>query len=164
MDDEILRHKRLVTYEEEIAELNKLMQNLLQLSQADTVLLIDKAGHMVTMQGKTEALRKDNLAALVAGSFASMKAIANELGELNFNSYFQQGDQQNLYVTLVGGRSLLTVIFSESPKLGMVKLYSVSVKEKMEEVQKQYDKKTPQEINTPSGIEVGSKLDSLFGL
>lgn len=165
MDDETLRNRRLVTYEEEINELSKLMQELMTKSESDTILLIDKAGHMVCLCGKTENLRRDNLAALVAGSFASMKAIANELGETHFTSFFQQGDTQNLFVTLVGGRSLLTVVFSESAKLGMVKLFSGAIREKMEEIQKKYDKQSEKmEINTPSGLEVGSKLDSLFGL
>jgi predicted regulator of Ras-like GTPase activity (Roadblock/LC7/MglB family) len=165
MHDKRIREKRLVTYEEEIVELNKHMKELLKGSEADSVLLIDKDGHMVSVHGQTETLRQDNLAALVAGSFASMKAIANELGEPSFNSFFQQGDQQNLYVVLVGGRSLLTVIFSESAKLGMVKLFSETIKPKMEKVMKEYDQRViNHEIHSPTSTEIGSKLDALFGI
>ncbi len=129
-ESERLRHERLVFYEEDIEQIGKVLRELLSLSKAKCALLIDKEGHMVAREGAVKTFDSDSLSALVAGSFAATKAMAKLVGEEEFSVMFHQGQRDNIQLTLVGDRTILTVIFDDQTQLGMIRLYTQeSVKE-----------------------------------
>ena len=53
----------------------------------------------------------DTISALVAGSFAATKEMARLLGEDEFTAMFHQGERDNIQLSLVGDRTLLTILF-----------------------------------------------------
>src|SRR6185436_14567109 len=121
---EKMRQARLVFYEEDIAEINKTLDQFLERSQAKCALLIDKEGHLVTKKGFTKSFNTDSIAALVAGSFAATKQVAALLGESEFYVLFHQGKNENIHIGLVADRALVVVIFDDRTTLGMVRLYA----------------------------------------
>jgi len=121
---EKMRKARLVFYEQDIEEINKILADFLDRSQAKCALLIDKEGHLVTKKGFTKAINTDSIAALVAGSFAATKQVAQLLGETEFSVLFHQGKNENIHIALVAERALVVVIFDDRTTLGMVRLYA----------------------------------------
>lgn len=121
---EELRKNRMVFYEDDVANLNKVITSFLDTSKAECVLLIDVDGHMVTKQGFTKNLNTDSIAALVAGAFASTKELAKQLGEPEFSVMFHQGKNENMHISSIQGRALIVIIFDDRTTVGMIRAYA----------------------------------------
>ena len=122
--DQKLRQDRLVFYQGDIEQISKVMREMISLSKAKCALLIDKEGHLVAREGAVRSINTDSLAALVAGSFAATREMASLLGEDEFSLMFHQGQRDNIQLTLVGDRAILTIIFDDQTQLGMIRLYT----------------------------------------
>lgn len=130
-DSERLRQTRLVYYAEDMDQINRIIDKLLELSEAKYVLLIDTDGHMITRRGTAPDLDAENISALVAGSFAATKEMARLLGEDEFSILFHQGERDSIQLTLVGDRVLLAIIFDDHTTIGMVRLYAQQTARKL---------------------------------
>jgi len=171
MDSNTLRDNRLVFYADLVRDINRVLREFLKLSSAKCAMLIDREGHMVTRQGATRDIDMDTISALVAGSFAATKEMARVLGEDEFSVLFHQGKTDNIQLSLVGDRTLLTVIFDETTTIGMVRLYAAETAKRLTELFEKHEAeqranphRAPQE-DLASGF-VGTakdKLDDLFG-
>src|SRR5882724_8001827 len=139
MDNQQLRETRLVFYEDVVRDVNRLLREFLKLSNAKCAMLIDKEGHMVTRQGVTRDLDVDTISALVAGSFAATREMARVLGEDEFSVLFHQGKTDNIQLSLVGDRTLLTIIFDEATTVGMVRLYAAETAKRLAELFVRHD-------------------------
>jgi predicted regulator of Ras-like GTPase activity (Roadblock/LC7/MglB family) len=172
MDGPTLRHNRLVFYEGLVRDVNRVIREFLKLSGAKCAFLIDREGHMVTRQGVTQDIDVDTISALVAGSFAATKEMARLLGEEEFSVLFHQGKTDSIQVSLVGDRTLLTVIFDDSTTVGMVRLYASQTSQRLTELFERQEERragseplADEQADLDDGF-VGSakdKLDDLFG-
>ena len=129
-----LRYDRLQFYKEDIERIDKILGEFLRLSGAKCALLVDKDGHMVTKRGEVRTIDMDTISALVAGSFAATKEMARLLGEQEFSALFHQGERDNIQLSLVGDRTLLTILFDDRTTVGMVRLYASETSKKLEQV------------------------------
>ena len=139
--DEELKKNRLVFYEEDIESINHVLEEFISASQATCCLLIDKEGHLVTQKGHVKSIDTTSIAALVAGSFASTRQVANMLGETEFSVLFHQGKNENIHVSLVGDRALLVIIFDDRTTIGMVRIYAEDVSGKLSTIFNETQKK-----------------------
>lgn len=153
--NERLRHDRLQFYKEDIEKIDKLLAEFLRLSGAKCALLIDKEGHLVTKRGEVRTIDMDTISALVAGSFAATKEMARLLGEDEFTALFHQGERDNIQLSLVGERTLLTILFDDRTTVGMVRLYASETAKKLAEVYRQSIDR--------QGREGGPELDEGYG-
>ena len=162
---EKMRRARLVFYEQDIEEINKILAEFLDRSQAKCALLVDKEGHLVTKRGFTKSFNTDSIAALVAGSFAATKQMAKLLGEEEFSIMFHQGKKDNIQLSLVGERTILAVIFDDKTTLGMVRLYASQVSSKLAELFSEIAerKSEGEKISQEFGQAAKGKLDDIFG-
>jgi predicted regulator of Ras-like GTPase activity (Roadblock/LC7/MglB family) len=165
-----LREQRLVFYRDDIRTINRLLREFLRLSGAKCVLLVDKEGHMVTKQGVTRSLDMDTISALVAGSFAATQEMARLLGEEEFSVLFHQGKTDNIQLSLVGERTLLTVIFDDATTIGMVRLYASETAKRLGELfeaaaQRAAQGIRPEEPEMEGDFEATAQdaLDGVFG-
>lgn len=170
MDSKALRENRMVFYEDLVRDVNRILREFLKLSNAKCAMLIDKEGHMVTRQGVTRDLDMDTISALVAGSFAATKEMARVLGEDEFSVLFHQGKTDNIQLSLVGDRTLLTVLFDEATTVGMVRLYAAETTKRLEEIFRKHDderrrnpSKTREDLADGFVGSAKDKLDDLFG-
>jgi len=167
-DNRYLRENRLVFYREDIRSINRILREFLKLSNAKCALLVDKEGHMITKQGVTRSFDMDTISALVAGSFAATKEMARVLGEDEFSILFHQGKTDNIQLSLVGNRTLLTVIFDDSTTIGMVRLYANETSKRLMEVfEKAKTKSEPppgEELEEDFSNSARSRLDDVLGL
>jgi predicted regulator of Ras-like GTPase activity (Roadblock/LC7/MglB family) len=163
---EEMRKARLVFYERDIEEINKILADFLERSQSKCALLIDKEGHLVTKKGFTKSVNTDSIAALVAGSFAATRQVAQLLGETEFSVLFHQGKSDNIHISLVAERALVVVIFDDRTTLGMVRLYATELTQKLTTtllaaIERNKDK--PQGMSKNFGSEAEQALDTFFG-
>jgi len=167
-DNRYLRENRLVFYREDIRNINRILREFLKLSNAKCALMVDKEGHMITKQGVTRSFDMDTISALVAGSFAATKEMARVLGEDEFSILFHQGKTDNIQLSLVGNRTLLTVIFDDSTTIGMVRLYANETSKRLMEVFEKARAKTEpppgEEIDEGFSSSARSRLDDVLGL
>jgi predicted regulator of Ras-like GTPase activity (Roadblock/LC7/MglB family) len=132
--NEKLRFDRLSFYKEDVEKIDKVLAEFLRLSGAKCALLIDKEGHLVTKRGEVRTIDMDTISALVAGSFAATKEMARLLGEEEFTALFHQGERDNIQLSLVGDRTLLTILFDDRTTVGMVRLYANESAKKLAEI------------------------------
>ncbi|GMV79180.1 MAG: hypothetical protein AMXMBFR7_03640 [Planctomycetota bacterium] len=163
---EKMRQARLVFYEEDVEDINKLLGDFLERSQAKCALLIDKEGHLVTKKGFTKSFNTDSIAALVAGSFASTREVAKLLGETEFSVLFHQGKNENIHIGLVAERALVVIIFDDRTTLGMVRLYAEELTTKLSDtLLKAIDKHKDKNDGVGAEYEKAAEkaLDDFFG-
>jgi predicted regulator of Ras-like GTPase activity (Roadblock/LC7/MglB family) len=164
--NEKLRQDRLSFYKEDIERIDKVLAEFLRLSGAKCALLIDKDGHLVTKRGEVRTIDMDTISALVAGSFAATKEMARLLGEEEFTALFHQGARDNIQLSLVGDRTLLTILFDDRTTVGMVRLYANEAAKKLSDIYQQATNR-PESASDPSldaeyGNSAKKRLDNLF--
>jgi len=160
-----LRSDRLSFYKEDIEKIDKLLAEFLRLSGAKCALLIDKEGHLVTRRGEVRSIDMDTISALVAGSFAATKEMARLLGEDEFTALYHQGRRDNIQLSLVGDRTLLTILFDDRTTVGMVRLYANETAKKMSDIYDIAMSRDPSEgpeLDAAYGNSAKKKLDNLF--
>jgi len=102
----------------------------------------------------------------VAGSFAATKEMARLLGEEEFSALFHQGSRDNIQLTLVGDRTLLTILFDDKTTVGMIRLYATETSRKLGEV---FADASGRADNPEVAVDdtyhdrARSKLDDIFG-
>jgi hypothetical protein len=84
--------KPTVFFARDVHQINLVLGKFLQKSRAETVLLVDAAGHLVARQGHTSPASEDTITALVAGTYAASQAMAQMLGAREFSSIVPCGD------------------------------------------------------------------------
>lgn len=162
--DDSLREGRMVYYKRHIVALDRIMEEFLRKAGARSAYLIDKDGHLITKVGEDGDFDADTISALVAGAFAATREMARLLGEREFSAMFHQGQHDNIQLSLVGDRAILTILFDDSTTLGMVRLYVSEAVERLVEVfERAGDDQDQQEQIAPEyGDSAQKTLDNLF--
>jgi len=110
--------------EEDVQLLEAVLRELLEQSDATTVLLIDQGGFLVAHQGDARLFDLTTIAALASGAYLANQTIANLVHETNFSSVYQQGEKFSLFVSRVDDSCLLAIIFKAHLSVGAVKYFA----------------------------------------
>jgi predicted regulator of Ras-like GTPase activity (Roadblock/LC7/MglB family) len=168
-DDQKLRDQQLNFYKGDVERLNAVLRSFLKTSGAKCVILVTKGGHPVTKEGNTDAIDTDTVAALVSGAFAATKKLFEVFKEQDFTLTVQKGKHESVYIGLVGGRSLMTVLFDEATNQGKIQLYATECTKKLEQIYKDIDEgrgakpEADEKISDNFGSAAGGALDKMFG-
>jgi predicted regulator of Ras-like GTPase activity (Roadblock/LC7/MglB family) len=89
----------------------------------DNVIFMDMAGNTIAKHdnGKSH-LDSTAFAALAAGNFAAVDAMAQLVGESEFSLLFHKGEKSSIHFTKVSDDTLLINMFSKEISLGLVRL------------------------------------------
>lgn len=154
----------LILTKSDITQIHRNLLQMLKQSEAKCAILVDADGKCIAKQGFTQNIDTDALAALIAGSFASTRAMAALVGESDFSVLFHQGEKDHIHNILVDNDTILTIIFDDRTTIGMVRLYS---KETAKLIRENLDK--AREKRVPMGQhydkieqDVEDRLDDLF--
>src|SRR6266850_3840594 len=97
---------------------------------ARVVLLVDKDGQQIAVQGEAGNLDTTSLASLVAGNVAATGGIAQLIGENEFPTLSHEGEKESVHISVIG-RVLLVVVFDDRSSLGLVKLRSKQISQEL---------------------------------
>ena len=87
------------------------------------VFLIDMAGNIITNLDNGEKQHDIySLAALAAGNFGAVSAMAKIIGENEFSLLFHQGKQENIHFNKISSEFLLITIFGNDISLGFLRM------------------------------------------
>ncbi|HEY4033920.1 MAG TPA: roadblock/LC7 domain-containing protein [Ktedonobacteraceae bacterium] len=114
----------LVISDRDLTTISSVLMRLMNDTNATSIMLIDKSGQVVAVQGSNTRRNATTLGALLAGVFSSSREVAKLLDEKDFRNIFQQGLQQNIYTSMVEEQWLLVIIFDRSTHIGLVKVLS----------------------------------------
>ncbi len=154
---------QLVMYEEEYNKINAVCDRLTRDANAKVVFLVDKNGQLISAAGQTQHIDTTSLASLTAGNVAAMGGLAKLIGENEFPNQFHEGARDSLYMTVVGTRVVLVVIFDNRTSLGLVRL---RIKKASDELTRIFDalvKKTAAPgLGSPFAEISDEDIDNLF--
>ena len=117
--------KRTIYFARDIHQVKLVLGKFLQKSGAETVLLVDEAGHLVARQGDESPASEDTITALVAGTYAASQAMAAMLGAEEFSSLIPRGGGGYLLLLRAGEDALLAVAFGDSVSSTIVRMYAL---------------------------------------
>ncbi|MCK4585254.1 roadblock/LC7 domain-containing protein [candidate division WOR-3 bacterium] len=119
-------------FEQDFWEINESLEILRKESNAESVLLIDKAGQLITSAGDVRSIDMSAFASLSAADFAATSQLALLIGEAEFKTLYHQGKKFSLYVSVVAQSVILVVIFGQKTTLGLVRLKVNNTTQKLE--------------------------------
>lgn len=140
--------------------------DMLRKSESRCALLVDQSGRCVARAGFTEKIDVDALAALVAGSFASTRAMAALVGESEFSVLFHQGQHDHIHNILVDNDRILAVIFDRRTTVGMVRLCAKNAAARIAARFREILARDVPPTNDISGSmadETSDRIDEIFG-
>jgi len=112
----------LVLTKQVLDQIDEILTDVIEKSGAHTVLLIDKAGQIISFQGAMDQEKVASLAALTAANYGATTAIARLFGEEEFTLLFHKGKKENIHFSNVGEEYLMITVFNNSTHLGLVRL------------------------------------------
>jgi predicted regulator of Ras-like GTPase activity (Roadblock/LC7/MglB family) len=112
----------LVLTKQVLDQIDAILADVIEKSGAHTVLLIDKAGQIISFQGSMDQEKVASLAALTAANYGATTAIARLFGEEEFTLLFHKGKKENIHFSNVGEEYLMITVFNNSTHLGLVRL------------------------------------------
>ncbi|MBI1292628.1 hypothetical protein GC173_15535 [bacterium] len=158
-----MANQPLILTKTEITQIHRALLQMLKQSEAKCAMLVDADGKCLAKKGFTANIDTDALAALIAGSFSSTRAMAQLVGETDFSVLFHQGERDHIHNILVDNNTILTVIFDDRTTIGMVRLYSKeSAKALKETLTAAKQKKMPTDRKAVVEKDVEEQLDNLF--
>lgn len=99
------------------------------------VCLIDMAGNVVAnVDNGQVSFDLYSLAALAAGNFGAVSAMANMVGESEFSLLFHKGEDENIHFSRVTDDFLLITIFGKETSLGFLRLKVTETIKKFEQI------------------------------
>ena len=152
--------------EEEYRKITETITYLRRDIKAISVLLIDKAGELITSVGDISNLDIASFATLSAADFAATANLAELIGEHDFSTLFHQGKEKSIYVSLVADQVILAVIFTRETTLGMVRMKvkkaSTMLGDLFDRMFKELESEYAKTVDQDFIDEAESELDSLF--
>ena len=120
---------------EQLNAIDTAIQTCLIGAGIDHVIFMDLSGNAIAKHsnGKTN-LDATAFAALAAGNFAAVDAMAQLVGESEFSLLFHKGEKLSIHFNKVTDDTLLISMFDKNISLGMVRLKVAEAIEEMHQV------------------------------
>ena len=115
-----------VVSQEQLEKIDQILtENLVKIG-VDCVIVIDMAGNIITAKEKGKN-KYDvySFAALAAGNFATVDAMAKLVGEQEFSLLFHKGTESNIHFSKIDDELLLITMFGKNISLGFFRPHLV---------------------------------------
>jgi predicted regulator of Ras-like GTPase activity (Roadblock/LC7/MglB family) len=110
--------------QEDLDHLNLVMDELLNKSEANIALLVEKAGYLIHQCGSQDSIDTTTFATLGSNAYNAVQFMAQLVNEKNFTSMYQQGEHFSTLMVNVDENSLLVVVFPTHLTVGSMKYYA----------------------------------------
>jgi predicted regulator of Ras-like GTPase activity (Roadblock/LC7/MglB family) len=127
-----------IATQEQLERIDEILSQKLIKLGVDCAIIIDMAGNIITVKD-TGKSKYDiySFAALAAGNFATVDAMAKLVGEADFSLLFHKGQDTNIHFSKIDDELLLISMFGREISLGFLRL---NVVEAIEQIQKVWEK------------------------
>lgn len=156
-------------FEKDFWSITEALNGLIKSANVKAAMLVDKAGQVITTSGDTESFDLSSFATLSAADYAATSQLATIIGEREFAHLYHQGEKDNIYITIIGDRVILAVVFDKRTTLGLVR---VKIKQTVLHLEKIFEEiftkigtqpKAEERITDEFTKEAEEELDKLFG-
>ncbi len=121
--------------QEQLEQTEAILNEDLVESGVKIALVVDMAGHIVAnCQGTDCDHDVYSLAALAAGNFGAVNAMAKIVGEDEFSLLFHKGQDENLHFSKINEELLLITTFGNDVSLGFLRLKIAEAIERIREL------------------------------
>jgi predicted regulator of Ras-like GTPase activity (Roadblock/LC7/MglB family) len=109
--------------QEQLEKTESILETDLVANGVSVALLVDMAGHIIA-KGCADGRGQDvhSLAALAAGNYGAVNAMAKMVGEDEFSLLFHKGRDENLHFSKVNEALLLITVFGNEASIGFLRL------------------------------------------
>ena len=123
--------------QDQLEKTEKILITYLINNGVNSCLVVDMAGHIIA-NARNDECKHDvySLAALAAGNFGAVNAMAQVVGEEEFSLLFHKGQDENLHFSKVNEELLLITTFGNEVSLGFLRLKIAESLEKIREIWK----------------------------
>ena len=108
--------ERMTIKLEDFLSIQQVLEKLRMKTSANSILLIDRKGQLITGVGMTEYLDINSFASLSSAEVAASMRMASLIAEREYSFFFQNEKQENIYVSLVDSKVILVVLFDKKSK------------------------------------------------
>jgi predicted regulator of Ras-like GTPase activity (Roadblock/LC7/MglB family) len=115
-------------------ELGSILDGLVSSCALKTAAVVTRDGSLVTDRGDTSYLDTTALAALLGGMFSATREVARMVGEEHFSILLQQGEKRHIHISLIGDEFMLTCVFEDVAKIGMLRVQTRRVSPRIGEL------------------------------
>ncbi len=124
-----------VVSQDQLERIDEILTEKLIRLGVDCVIIIDMAGNIITARdnGKNK-YDVYSFAALAAGNFATVDAMAKLVGENEFSLLFHKGQDCNIHFSKIDDELLMISMFGKDVSLGFLRLNVVESIEQIKEV------------------------------
>ena len=121
--------------QKQLDEIENVLQKDIIDMEVHCVCLIDLSGNIIASLDNGEVnYNIYSLAALAAGNFGAVDAMAKIIGEEEFSLLFHKGKKGNIYFSRIAMEFLLIVIFGKEISLGFLRLKVDAATEKIKKI------------------------------
>ncbi len=110
--------------QEDVDHVDALLRELLERSEASLALLVEKAGYLIHEAGGTGQVDTTTFATLGSNAYNAVQFMASLVGESNFASMYQQGENFSTLMLNVDENSLLVLVFPTHVTVGSMKYFA----------------------------------------
>lgn len=110
--------------QEDVDHVDALLRELLERSEASLALLVEKAGYLIHEAGGNGQVDTTTFATLGSNAYNAVQFMASLVGESNFASMYQQGENFSTLMLNVDENSLLVLVFPTHVTVGSMKYFA----------------------------------------
>ncbi|MHC4547764.1 MAG: roadblock/LC7 domain-containing protein [Planctomycetota bacterium] len=112
--------EKLRAYQETLEKVGKVLDELLFLTDARSVLLLDSQGDFISKRGDESRFSSTDFATVVASGFAAASRLSGMYGAQGNRSVLHEGDKESVLVVQVAERALLCIVYRDHAAPGLV--------------------------------------------
>ena len=104
-------------------QFDEILTDLQKKTEAESVLLIDISGQLISKKGLLQQGDPTQVAALAAGDLAAMNELSKQIGEESpQGSFLHEGEEKSLYLCTVSGGLILIIVFRNDRPIGLMRV------------------------------------------
>jgi predicted regulator of Ras-like GTPase activity (Roadblock/LC7/MglB family) len=154
-------------FENDFQAIDRVLERLLEKTNALSVHLIDRSGQLITTSGRSADFDATAFASLVAADFTANAEVSQLLGEASIEAVVNEGRSRSVYSCLLAGRVIMCTVFDRRSTLGLVRLRAGRAARELDGVFKRLFEKVGL-VEAGRGTSdfaaaAGREVDALFG-
>jgi predicted regulator of Ras-like GTPase activity (Roadblock/LC7/MglB family) len=109
---------------EDLAHFDAVLKELLDKSEANIAMLVEKAGYLIHQCGSQSSVDTTTFATLGSNAYNAVHFMAQLVNEQNFTSMYQQGEKFSTLMLNVDDNAILVLIFPTHLTVGAMKYFA----------------------------------------